>query len=117
MPFVLGDPTQTSPEIHTGDEGTQFIVTIYDQDENPVNVSSATNLVIRFDSPSHVVTDKTALPYMGGTNGKIIYTVESGLFNESGEWNYQAILTFSSGTWYTNIRPFTVYANIPDPSS
>jgi len=115
MPYVLGDPTQTIPEIHVGDDGTAFISTIYDQDESVVDLSVATSLVFRFESPSHVSTDKTASPYLGGTDGQMVYITDSSTFTSSGKWKYQAIITFAGGVWYTNVVEFTVYPNIDAP--
>ena len=114
MPFVLNDPTQTSPEIHIGDVGTQMISTIYNQDGSALDVSPATSITFRIESPSNVSLDKTGSLYTDGTDGKVLYTTED-IFDESGQWNYQVILVFPSGTWSTNIVPFTVYSNLVAP--
>ncbi len=113
MPFILGDPTQSSPEIHLNDVGTQFIVTIYNQNEVIQDLSTATGLDINFYTPSRETKEKTATLYTDGTDGKIVYTLISGDIDESGEWSYQAVIEFSTGKWGTNIEKFTVYPNIP----
>jgi len=113
MPFVLGDPTQTAPEIHVGDIGTLFISTIYNQDETVVNLASATSITFRFISPDRTVLNKTGLLYTNGADGKTYYTLASGDINLSGVWKYQVIVAFVAGTWTTNIVEFTVYPNIP----
>lgn len=115
MPYVLGDPTQTEPEIHVGDEGTQFISTVYNQDEEAFNLTTATLLKFRFESPSHVSIDKTASLYTSGLDGKMVYITEASLFSIAGGWRYQGIITFAGGTWHTNIIEFTVYPNIDAP--
>ena len=114
MPFVLNDPTQTSPEIHVGDIGTQMISTIYNQDSTVLDISSATLITFRIESPSNVSLDFTGSLYSGGTDGKCVWT-STDIFDEAGIWNYQVILTFASGTWSTNIVPFTVYSNLVAP--
>jgi len=113
MPYIDGN--YLNPEIHVGDYGTNFIVTIYDQDGVVFNVSSATSLAIRFLSPSGISTDKTATPLTDGIDGKIIYAVEDGLFDEAGEWKYQAKIVFAGGNWTTNRIKFSVYGNISAP--
>lgn len=112
MPFVLGDPTQTSPEIHVGDVGTQFIVTIYNQEEQVQNISSSTSLLINFLPPSRTGFSKEASLYTNGTDGKLLYVLQEGDIDEAGEWSYQCVLQFPSGAWRTNIEKFTVYPNI-----
>ena len=115
MTFLLGDPTQTETEIHVGDFGTQFIVTVYNQYEVIQNLSTATLLGINFLTPSRETKAKTASLYTDGTDGKIIYTLENGDMDEAGLWSYQAIVEFPAGSWSTNIVKFTVYPNIPEP--
>lgn len=113
MPFVLGDPAQTSVEIHVGDIGTLFISTIYNQDETIQNLSSATELTINFYTPSRETKEREAELYTDGTDGKIVYTLADGDMDEAGLWSYQAIIEFSAGRWSTNIEKFTIYPNIP----
>jgi hypothetical protein len=115
MPFVLGDPTQSSPEIHVGDIGTQFITTVYNQNEVVQDLSGATTKTIRFYSPSNIAKDVSASLYTDGTDGKLVYTLASGDIDESGTWQFQAILIFAGGTWSTNIEKFIVYGNLPNP--
>jgi hypothetical protein len=114
MPFVLNDPTQTSPEIHVGDVGTQFISTVYNQDSSVLDVSPATTITFRIESPSNVSLDVVGSLYTDGTDGKVLYT-NTDIFDESGTWFYQVILVFPSGTWSTNVVPFTVYSNLVAP--
>ena len=114
MPFVLNDATQTSPEIHVGDIGTQMISTIYNQDSTVLDISSATLITFRIESPSNVSLDFTGSLYTDGLDGKCLWT-STDIFDEAGTWSYQVILVFTSGTWSTNIVPFTVYSNLVAP--
>lgn len=106
---------QTQANIHVGDFGTQFIVEVLNQNNQTINLSSATSITLRFLRPDGTVTDHVASVYMGGTTGKLVYVLEDGDINIAGLWNYQAIIVFAQGTWSTNIVPFTVYDNIPEP--
>jgi hypothetical protein len=115
MPFVLGDPTQSSPEIHVDDVSTQFITTVYNQDEAVQDLSLATAINFRFYTPSRETRDRTGALYTNGLDGKIVYTLIAGDIDEAGTWKFQCILGFSGGTWSTNIEEFTVYPNLPAP--
>lgn len=115
MPFTLNDPTQTSPEIHVGDIGTRFIVTVYNQNSQLTNLASATLMTIRFRNPAGVSMDKEASLYTNGSDGKLVYILEDGDIDIAGRWSYQAIIVFTVGTWHTNITEFIVYPNIAEP--
>lgn len=104
--------TQVSPQIHVGDVGSQFLITIKDQDDNVVDISSATTKQIIFQSPSRIDKTKTASFYTNGSDGKLVYTLSSGDIDVDGLWKYQSKIIMPSGTWYTNIEEFRVYPNI-----
>src|SRR5689334_2910778 len=112
MPFALNDPTQTSPEIHIEDVGTNFLVTIYDQNSQIVNLETATSFVIRFGKPDGSSFDKTAILYTDGLDGKVVYALESGDIDMSGRWSYQIIVSFEDTLFHTNVQDFVVYKNI-----
>ena len=115
MPFKFNDPTQTSPEIHVGDVGTNFVVILYDPNSELVDLSGATDITVRFRNPSGESADKEAELFSDGTDGKILYVLEDGDIDISGTWSYQVIVTTVTGLWHTNIVNFTVYPNIAEP--
>lgn len=104
--------TQISPQIHVGDIGSQFLVTIKNQDDEVEDISTATTKQIIFLSASNTEKVKTASFYTNGTDGKIVYTLADGDIDVSGIWKYQAKIITPSGTWFTNIESFRVYSNI-----
>jgi len=104
--------TQVSPQIHVGDIGSQFLITILDQSGEIVDISTATQKEVIFLSSSRVEKVKTASFYTNGTDGKIVYTLQSGDIDVDGLWKYQAKIIMPSGTWFTNIEDFRVYPNI-----
>jgi len=113
MTFVLNDPCQESPEIHVGDIGTEFIITIFNQQSEIQNLSfDVVSLTINFKTPSREVKTKDAELYTDGTDGRIMYVLEDGDMDEAGLWSYQCVIEFVSGIWYTNVEKFTVYPNI-----
>jgi len=109
---LLGEQTQLSPEIHVGDIGSQFLITIKNQDDVVENISLATTKEIIFLSASNVEKTRTASFYTNGTDGKIVYTLADGDIDVAGIWKYQAKIITPSGTWFTNIEEFRVYPNI-----
>jgi hypothetical protein len=105
------------PEIHMEDVGGRFVLTIYGEDNLPIDLSSANSLVIRFESSSHNIVEGDCAFYSDGTDGKMVYVADDGLFDVIGTWKLQCILGFPDGFWHTNIIPFTVAKNLPAPPS
>jgi len=104
--------TQVSPQIHVGDIGSQFLITIKDQNDVVVDISSATTKQIIFQSPSRTDKTRTASFYTNGSDGKIVYSLIDGDIDIEGVWKYQSKIVMPSGTWFTNIEEFRVYPNI-----
>lgn len=100
-------------EIHKDDIGTVFTLTVKDGSA-VVNVASASSKLIKFRKPGGVIISKTAEFVTDGTDGKIKYTAIAGDLDQSGPWTFQAVLTFASGTWSSDIHKFTVYPNLAD---
>lgn len=107
---------QTQANIHVGDFGSNFVVEVLNQNNVPINLATATSITLRLQSPEKEVTDYGAGLLTDGTDGKLVYELEEGDIDVAGEWFYQAIIVYTVGTWHTNIVPFTVYDNIPEPS-
>ncbi len=104
-------------EIHVGDIGTSFEITLYD-DSAVVDVSGATSKEILFKKPTvdgvegDTVT-KTADFTTDGTDGSVKYvTVDANDLDVAGTWKIQAKVTLPGGTWSSNIDSFKVYANL-----
>lgn len=105
-------------EIHIGDVGTDFQVTIkecVDGKVQVVDVSGATTLEIIFERGDKTVVTKTATFVTDGTDGKIRYVSETGFLNSAGDWRMQG-KTFGIGGWSgrSSIVEFTVYGNLDD---
>ena len=98
-------------EIHVGDVGTLFIVTVMENDA-VLDIRLATTKQIIFKSPSGVKKVKDAEFVTDGRDGKLQYeTIENDL-NKAEGWNIQVYLEFESGTWHTDIATFHVYENL-----
>ena len=98
-------------EVHVGDLGTKFLVTIK---ENGValNISTATVKKIRFRRPDGTTLDKTAVFETDGTDGKIYYLSIAGDLTIKGTWSIQGYITLTGGTWNSKIGSFMVNENL-----
>jgi hypothetical protein len=98
-------------EIHLGDIGTVFEITLKDCD-TPVNVSTATTKQIIFQKPDKTNLTKTATFSTDGSDGKIRYVTVASDLSVKGTWKIQAKVVMPSGTWSSNIETFKVYENL-----
>jgi len=101
-------------EIHKGDIGTVFEVTVKDGD-TVVDVSSAStegSKKIRFSKPGGTVVEETATFSSNGTDGKIRYVTIADDLDTAGVWKWQAYVVLSSGTWNSDVKEFTVHPNL-----
>lgn len=99
-------------EIRVGDIGTQFLITVNDQDNVAVDISSATTIQIILKKPGGTVLTKTALLNSDGTDGKMYYNSVSGDLDECGRWKLQGRVVIGSNDWKTDIETFKVYRNL-----
>lgn len=98
-------------EIHVGDIGTIFRVTIKD-DGVTVDVSSVDSKLIYLQKPDGTTLAKTASYYTDGTDGIIQYVTESGDLDQAGTWQIQAKIDFGTDIFSTDIQKFKVVRNL-----
>ena len=99
-------------DIHLGDVGTVFILTVMDGTAI-VDISAASVMKINLVSPSSTKTTHTATHTSDGTDGKMEYaTSASNVLAEIGAWQWQGQVTLPSGAWKTNVLAFTVLDNL-----
>lgn len=99
-------------EIHIGDIGTIFEVTLFD-DINIVDISSATVMKIIFTKPDKTRVENNAIFSSDGTDGKIKYTTSlASELDQKGTWKIQANVTMPIGQWSSDINSFKVYENL-----
>ena len=99
-------------EIHIGDIGTIFEVTLMD-DVVPVDVNSATAKKIIFEKPDGTIVENDATFKTDGSDGIIRYTTSlASELDQSGNWKIQANVTLPIGQWSSDIDRFKVYENI-----
>ncbi len=103
--------TCSTEEIHLGDIGTIFEITLKDCDE-VVDLSGATSKLIIFKKPDKIVVTQTASFSTDGTDGIIQYATVLDDLDQTGFWYIQANVTLPSGTWSSEITRFKVYKNL-----
>ncbi len=105
-----------SSEIHVNDVGTQFLVTIVDSDENPMDISNAITKEVIFKKPSGMLVTHPATYYTNGSDGKIYYVSQENDLDEIGAWKIQCHIETSgivlNPNWHTNFSAFKVHRNL-----
>jgi len=97
-------------EIHVGDVGTIFELTIKD-DDGVVDLTSGT-VDIKIQDPGLNVDTKPGTIDGDPTTGIVRYTTVSGDIDEEGCWQIQAVVTLPGGTWSSDIQQFEVFPNL-----
>jgi hypothetical protein len=98
-------------EIHVGDVGTLFVLTISD-DGAVVDLSTATTKTVVFELPNGDTLEKAAAFYTDGSDGILTYTSTSGDLSVAGLWHLQAHVVLYAGEWHSDVAEFTVYPNL-----
>lgn len=100
-------------EIHVGDIGTTFLITLTDDCTNAVDLTGWTTLSVYFEKPDKTSITRTA-SISGGdpTLGLIEYATILDDLDQAGTWKVQAYVVLPTGSWKSNIDKFKVYPNI-----
>ncbi len=98
-------------EIHVGDIGTIFEVTVKDG-ASAVDISSATTKDLIFTSPGGTATTRAGSFKTDGTDGILQYTTLTGNIDEVGTWQIQASVVVTLGTFKSDIALFEVHKNL-----
>lgn len=102
-----------STEIQQNDVGIVFIVTIVDQNSQPLNVSSASLIEFIFQKPDNTLLTVGGDIATDGSDGKIKYTTTTGILDISGTWRYQTHIEIGTLSLYSTIAKFKVIKNLP----
>ena len=99
-------------EIHIGDVGTIFEVTLMD-DIVIVDIGAAITMEIIFEKPDKTIVTNTAVLSGDGSDGKMQYIIVLNTeLDQKGNWKIQGIVELPSGKWSTDIDKFKVYENL-----
>jgi hypothetical protein len=100
-PVVTGTP-------HVGDEGTAIVLEIPDETGAPIDVSDATEMLIRLKRPGSTTELLTAEHYTDGTDAKIKYPTLSTTFDRVGLYEVQGTVTVDGNEFSSDVGTFTV---------
>jgi hypothetical protein len=108
--------TVCDKEVHIGDIGTQFLVTLTSCEGGTTSVvplDGATSLEVLFTKPNKTVVTKTAVLHTDGIDGILKYIGVDGDIDLKGTWKIQARAGFPDGSSYSSsIGKFKVYPNL-----
>lgn len=99
-------------QIHVGDIGTQFVLTIKDCGEDIIDISTVISIDIIFSKPDGTTLTKVGAFYTDGTDGKVKYVIQDDDLDMAGNWKIQAFVDFGSTEFYSTIQSFKVYGNL-----
>lgn len=99
-------------EIHVGDVGTQFRLTMKDENGAAVDVSAATTKQILFRKPDGTTLTKAASFGTTGADGVLTYTTVANDLAQDGGWEVQAYAVLPTGSWHSDRTAFVVYPNV-----
>jgi hypothetical protein len=99
--------------IQAGAVGMAITLTVRDQDEAIVDLTTATTAQIILRPPQGFALTKTATVVSPATDGKVRYVTEAGVLGAPGKWKAQAFVALSGGAeYYSTTIDFTVGANL-----
>jgi hypothetical protein len=102
----------SADEIHVGDKGTRFAITVYDG-TTAVDISASTARTLEFRKPDGTIFTATAALTTGGTDGGMYYDVPTTTtLDQSGRWKMQGVVSFSGSVFHTDVYPFLVEPNL-----
>lgn len=95
-------------KVRLNDIGVAIILTITDQDGTVVDISGAIVKQIILKSQSGDLKTKTAQLHTDGSDGKARYTTVDGDLDSIGDWQAEANVQLSDGTWRSTRYDFRV---------
>lgn len=100
-------------KIFVGDIGTVFELEIRDQDNDVVDISTASVKKMKFRKPDGTVVTNDASFSTDGTDGKIRWTTDDvDDLDQAGDWSREGYVELSSGKWHTTIVTFRVHEHL-----
>ena len=107
-----GTFVKTNNFCQVANAGIQFIVTVLDQNGNPLNISGATSLVIAFQLPDGTQVNKAATYVTNGIDGQLYYVTTATDLLEAGLCYVQAQVVVGGSTLTTAWGQFQANANL-----
>lgn len=100
-------------EIHVGDIGTVFEVTLYEDCETLLpGVDTSTVRKLYFKKPDGSVIERDAVFTTDGADSKIQYVTVADDLDQDGNWELQGFIETPSGSWHSTTDCFEVFENL-----
>jgi hypothetical protein len=100
-----------SDEIHVGDEGTQFRITVKESGV-ALDISTASDMVINIRKPSNTLLSVAGDFLTDGTDGVLTYTTVAGDLDEVGTYKIEAVVSIDGGVFTSSSASFKVHHNV-----
>lgn len=109
----MSTSTEIIEEIHVGDVGTVFQVTL----KNGTTVVDLSSITLTskgfyFESPSGVVLAQPVSFATDGSDGILEYTIPLAVLYEAGVHRLQVFITTATQSWKSSIAEFSVFPNL-----
>jgi len=101
----------STEEIHVGDIGTVFEITVKDC-EDIIDVSLATTQEVIFLKPDKTISTHTTEFQTTGVDGIVQYVTIADDLDLAGKWKIQFHVVLPTGEWRSDIHTFKVYGNL-----
>jgi hypothetical protein len=98
--------------LQAANAGIQFVVTVLDENQNSLDISGATSIVLAFQNPDGTQFTRTAQYLSNGIDGNLCYTTTATDFIEAGLCYVQAQVTIGGAILTTAWGQFEVNANL-----
>lgn len=103
-----------SEEVHVGDIGTVFEITLYDQGVLLTDTQYASEKCVVFKKADGSLITRPASFKTDGSDAIVQYVSVDGDLDQKGTWRIQARVVLPTGKWSSDTEKFKVYANL-DP--
>lgn len=97
---------------HLGDIGTEFVITLVDQNGVAVDISGSTTKDMLFRDPGRNLITKPAGFVTDGADGKMKYVAAGDLNDDLGLWEIQAHVVGTGYDYHSAIGKYVVARNI-----
>lgn len=88
------------------------LIVIIHEDDEVLNISTASSKSIILKKPDGELTTFTASFLTDGTDGGIYYDTVSGDLDQSGVYKIQGLILIDGGTYKSSIEIFKVFCNL-----
>ena len=104
--------TTSDDKVFIGDTGTNIILTIKNQDDTVIDVSTATTHEIKMRRAAGTKVTKTSSFTTDGTDGKIQFTSLATDFSVRGVYKFQAHIVDGGADYHTTIYEQEVFETL-----